>query len=208
MTMTNEVEVWRSPDDVLREAQALIEEWRADARRRQRNRRTMRVIAAFIGLFATFLILVLMVNKTTGSVAASETLPPPTSAPLAAEFAPSPTTFPTPETIPPATVPGWTLVRVQTPGWDGQGKLLTDGERAGRDNRVLPGGVGVAIVAVDSDPSLAGTVVVEGIAWRVVERGKVPQNDISRFFRRPVEPVLVLISTLPGTERTYVEARL
>lgn len=206
MTTTKEVEVWRSPEDVLREAQALIEEWRVDARRRQRNRRIMRAGGAFIGLFAAFLAVIYTFNNGTGSVAASETLPPASSVPLAPEFAP-PTTFPSPETIPPNPAPGWTLVRVQIPGWDGQGKLLTDGEHAGRDNRVLPGGDGVAIVAIDADPTLAGTAVVEGVAWRVTERGAAPQNDISQFFRRPVEPVLVLISTLPGTDRAYVEAR-
>jgi hypothetical protein len=179
------------------------ERWSREAHRAERERRSKRrfITLAIAGPCFAFgsLLLALTVLDQPPTKAAAEPAPPVTMAPS--------TTYPTPETIPPVTAPGWTLVRVQLPGWDGQGRLLTDGEHAGRDNRVLPGSVGVSIVAVAADPSLAGTVVVEGVAWRVTERGTVPQNDISRFFRRPVEPVLVLISTLPGTDRAYVEAR-
>lgn len=181
------------------------ERWSRHAHRAERERRSKRrfVTAAIVAPCFAFgsLLLALTMNQPPEVASAADGAPAETTLPATA------TTWPTPETVPPETAPGWTLVRVQLPGWDGQGKLLTDGEHAGRDNRVLPGDVGVAIVAIDADPTLAGTAVVEGAAWRVTERGKAPQNDISGFFRRPVEPVLVLISTLPGTDRAYVEAR-
>lgn len=178
--------------------------------RRTRERRERRRFLGCLSLagsitFGSVLIALVWTNQPPTEVAAQE-VPTTTSAPLAPEFQPS-TTYPTPETVPPSTVPGWQTVRVQTPAWDGLGKLLTDGVHAGRDNRVLPGDLGVSIIAVDTDPALAATVVVEGAAWRVYQRGQAPADNISQFFRRPDVPVVVLISTAPGNTRPYVEAR-
>lgn len=179
--------------------------------RRERRVRERRERRKFIGVlalagsftFGSALIALVWTNRPPIE-AAAQTVETTTSVPLAPEFQPS-TTYPTPETVPETTVPGWQKVRVQTPGWDDLGVLVTDGVHAGRDNRVLPGDRGVSVIYVDTDPTAAASVVVNGVKWRVYETGKVPANDISRFFRRPDVPVVVLISTAPGDTRPYVE---
>lgn len=110
-----------------------------------------------------------------------------------------------PESVPATTVAPWLQVRVLLPGFDGLGKVVTDGRRA---PRVLPGDLGRSVVAVDADPSSAATVIVDGREWRVFNRGTAGSNELGKLVDgRTVVPVVVLVSSLPGDSRPFVEAK-
>lgn len=204
MTTTGQVEVWRDPNDVLREALDMIEEWRADARRRRRNRRIAKGLGAFLGVFLAFLGVIMAFNKSTGTVAASETLPPPVSVPLAPEFQPSRATELVPEEVTTSTAPLPTQIRVLVPGYDGLGQILTDGRLA---DRVMPGEPCRSVIAIPFDPSSAGTVIVGSAEWRVKYRGKVSASGLERITEVcPEQPTVYVVSALPGDPRPFVEA--
>lgn len=205
MTTTGQVEVWRDPNEVLQEALDMIGEWRADARRRRRNRRIMQGVAAFTGLSVAFLCVVMAFNKSTGTVAASETLPPPVSIPLAPEFQPTRTAELVPEEVTTSTAPSPLQIRVLVPGYDGLGRVLTDGHVA---ERVLPGEPCRSVLAIPFDPSSAGTVIVGQAEWRVFSRGRVSASNLEGITDLcPELPTVYIVSSLPGDPRPYIEAK-
>jgi hypothetical protein len=189
---STEIVVWQ-PSDASREH---IREHR---RRRRHERRWLWGIG--LGCAATFATALtwLNLNQPPQMADAQEVVTSTTATP------PSSTVPLVPESVPPSTAASWITVRVLTPGFDGLGKLLTDGARA---PRVLPGDLGRAVVAVDADPSAAATVVVEGREFRVFNRSTVGSNELGKLVDgSPVVPVVVVVSSLPGDRRPYVEAK-
>lgn len=182
------------------------------ARRRRRRIESHRRFAWWAGIAAFVLFVVTLAlalktqfgqpeaaaNTTTEEVADTTvpTLPEPPS-----------TTVPTPETMPAPAVPQWLTLRVAVPGWDGLGKLVTDGQSDHCD-RVLPGALGRAVVAIPFDPTPAGTVVVDGHEYRVFARSTVAANDLGSLCDlHPIIGTVVVVSTVPGDARPFVEAK-
>lgn len=197
---TTEVELWQDPDG-LRAARRAERE-----RRRQKHRMIVAGMLSFALLFAGVIVAKTISNSHTPEAGASETIPPPTSAPIAPEWETS-TTVPTPETLPVPAAPQWITVRVAAPGFDGLGKLVTDGQ-PGHCDRVLPGALGRAVVAIPFDPTPAGTVVVDGKEYRVFSRSTVAANDLGSLCDlHPIIGTVVVVSTVPGDARPFVEAK-
>lgn len=189
---STEIVVW-TPSDASRE------HIRAYRRHRRRERRWIWAIGT--GSLAVFVAALgwQTLRQPPELADAQEALPPPTT------VAPAPTVPLEPESVPTSTVAPWLQVRVLLPGFDGLGKVVTDGQRA---PRVLPGDLGRAVIAVDADPSSAATVIVEGREWRVFNRGTAGSNELGRLVDgRPVVPVVVVVSSLPGDQRSFVEAK-
>lgn len=176
-------------------------------RERQRHRREVRrfwsrlALAAAV-IFGAVLGAAVWVNRPEQTAAAGEAAATPTTAaPLPP---PPPTTAIVPETVPANAAPAWVTIKVVIPGFDGLGKLVTDGIRA---DRILPGDPGRAVLAIPADPTNAATVVVDRVEWRVFNRGTVASNNLAALTGIwPVVPVVLLVSSTPGDSRPYVEA--
>lgn len=201
---TTTLELWQDPDG-LRAARRAERE-----RRRQRNRLIGIGSLAFAVVFGAVLIAAVIVNKPTQSAGASDSIPATSSTSIAAEWGTS-TTIPTPETLPAPVVPQWVQIKVVVPGWDGLGKLVTDGQ-LGHCDRVLPGQLGRAVITIPFDPTSAGTIVVEGHEYRVFARSgglvlPVAADDLSICDVHPIFPTVMLVSSLPGDARPFVEAK-
>lgn len=188
-------------------------ERRAERARKRQNRiligiGTVCATAVFIVVFMA----AMKVNKPTPEAGASETIPATTSSSIAPEWGTS-TTLPTPETLATIVAPQWLQLAVAVPGWNGLGKLVTDGQ-PGHCERILPGELGRSVIAVAVDPTNAGTInVSDGKVtkeWRVIVQPAhtVAANDLASLCDvHPTVPTVVLVSSIPGDARPYVEAR-
>jgi hypothetical protein len=183
----------------------LWQESRQERRLRERRERRKfwgRIAGCSTAVIFATLGVAVYVNQPPGSASASEIEATTTTLPLAPEFRPD---APVPEAVATSVPPEWIRPRVTIPGWDGLGKLITDGEHY--KTRVLPGELGVSVIGVEGDLSTAATIVVEGISYRVSFRGTVPSNNLDKVANRtPIKPVVVLVSLQPGDARPYVEA--
>lgn len=204
MTMTREVEVWRSPEEAARQMQALIDGWRkTDREDRRRDRRVMQALVAFFGLMVVVLCVLIASDNGAESAAAGGTLPPASTVPYSPEFA-RPVPELVPEQVTTTTAPLPLTIHVAVPGWVGDGEILTDGRHA---PRVMPGEPCRTVIAIPFDPSSAGTVIVGGDEWRVRYRNKVSASGLERITEVcPDVPTVYVVSALPGNPRPYVEA--
>lgn len=216
MTASGEVEVWRSPEDVLAEALGFIEEWRQEAaHKRARRRMFLATTVAFSALLLGFIGVIgaiMVLDREDVSVGASETLPPPTSVPLSPEWGPlasDPPPLLVPESVPTSTTTPIMQTRVLVPGFDGLGRVLTDGTIA---HRVLPGDQCRAVISIPFNPSAAATVIVAtgqtNQEWRVFTHDFVSAAGLRSLTDVcPSVPTVLIVSSLPGDPRPFVEAR-
>lgn len=193
--------VWVGPSEPSRSERRAERE-----RRRQRTRIITFGMLSFALIFGAVLLAMTRANSPTPEAGASETIPPAVPSSIAPEWEPS-TTTPTPETTAAPPAPQWLTMRVAVPGFDGLGKLVTDGQ-PGHCDRVLPGQLGRSVVAIPFDPSPAGTIVVDGREYRVFSRSSVAANDLSSLCDlHPIVPTVLLVSTQPSDARPFVEAK-
>lgn len=175
------------------------QESRADRRRRKLHRQQLIVggVAGCIGLSASTIVLAaLWFGGHASTVSADEVID--TTIPVEQTT----TTWPEPELAPTTTEPGWQRPIVRFVDGDFQGRLITDGKHA---EQILPGDVGSAIVSVNHDLAGQQTIVVDGVAWRVVRSGTVKPENLNPLFRRTVVPTLFLLSEQPVPDRPYLE---
>lgn len=188
------------------------------ARRRRRRVESNRRFAWWVGMaaFLVFAVTLTWALKTqfgSPEAAANTTTEEAADTTVTTPVPPSSTTVPTPETLPTIVAPQWLQLAVAVPGWNGLGKLVTDGQ-PGHCERVLPGELGRSVIAIPFDPSNAGTInVSDGKVtreWRVIVQPPhvVAANDLASLCNvKPTVPTVVLVSSVPGDARPYVEAR-
>lgn len=196
MSSSTEMMVW-TPSEASRE-------WaRAYRRAKRRERRWYWGIGGgFVGLFLVAFA-VLTLHDPPEKADAQDVLTPASST---TTFIPPPPVELVPETVPTSVAPGWLTFRVVVPGYDGLGKIVTDGQHA--KARILPGDVGRSVIALPADPRQAATVIVNGEPWVVFARGSVPSDGLATVTGPfPEEATVYVVSSLPGDSRPFVEAR-